>query len=143
MKRNKCTWKVSLFVHEAPKLMMFFKRAFLLLFEQETIRELHKKACEIFSLNPELVRGSIDIPFWAFYGSWKKLCFFHFCSLNPFYPFQVCIWDYFSHQKHALMDMEKTLDDANIQMDQDVCFCMLQLILLRLLSLPQRNQLRI
>ncbi|XP_019188510.1 PREDICTED: ubiquitin carboxyl-terminal hydrolase 5 isoform X2 [Ipomoea nil] len=35
-------------------------------------------------------------------------------------PEQVCIWDYFSHQKHALMnDMEKTLDDANIQMDQD------------------------
>ncbi|CAH9074163.1 unnamed protein product [Cuscuta epithymum] len=36
-------------------------------------------------------------------------------------PEQVCIWDYFSHQKHALMnDMEKTLDDANIQMDQDI-----------------------
>ncbi|KAK6145183.1 hypothetical protein DH2020_022003 [Rehmannia glutinosa] len=34
---------------------------------------------------------------------------------------QVSIWDYFSHQKHALMnDMEKTLDDANIQMDQDI-----------------------
>ncbi|GFP79366.1 ribosome biogenesis regulatory protein homolog [Phtheirospermum japonicum] len=34
---------------------------------------------------------------------------------------KVSIWDYFSHQKHALMnDMEKTLDDANIQMDQDV-----------------------
>ncbi|KAI3827484.1 hypothetical protein L1987_01560 [Smallanthus sonchifolius] len=34
---------------------------------------------------------------------------------------QVSIWDYFSHRKHALMnDMDKTLDDANIQMDQDV-----------------------
>ncbi|GAB4829450.1 ubiquitin-specific protease [Ancistrocladus abbreviatus] len=34
---------------------------------------------------------------------------------------QVCIWDYYGHKKHALMnDMEKTLDDANIQMDQDI-----------------------
>ncbi|XP_042509184.1 ubiquitin carboxyl-terminal hydrolase 5 isoform X2 [Macadamia integrifolia] len=34
---------------------------------------------------------------------------------------QVCIWDYYGHQKHALMnDMEKTLDDVNIQMDQDI-----------------------
>ncbi|XP_073062094.1 ubiquitin carboxyl-terminal hydrolase 5-like isoform X3 [Primulina eburnea] len=34
---------------------------------------------------------------------------------------QVYIWDYFSLRKHALMsDMEKTLDDANIQMDQDI-----------------------
>ncbi|KAI7750590.1 hypothetical protein M8C21_022499 [Ambrosia artemisiifolia] len=34
---------------------------------------------------------------------------------------QVSIWDYFSHQKHALMnDLDKTLDDANIQMDQDI-----------------------
>ncbi|XP_073317409.1 ubiquitin carboxyl-terminal hydrolase 5-like [Primulina huaijiensis] len=33
----------------------------------------------------------------------------------------VYIWDYFSLRKHALMsDMEKTLDDANIQMDQDI-----------------------
>ncbi|KAA0051938.1 ubiquitin carboxyl-terminal hydrolase 5 isoform X1 [Cucumis melo var. makuwa] len=35
---------------------------------------------------------------------------------------QVCIWDYYGHRKHALMnDMDKTLDDANIQMDQDTC----------------------
>ncbi|KAJ3701575.1 hypothetical protein LUZ61_005280 [Rhynchospora tenuis] len=34
---------------------------------------------------------------------------------------QVCIWDYFGQQKHTLMDnMDKTLDDANIQMDQDI-----------------------
>ncbi|XP_022765626.1 ubiquitin carboxyl-terminal hydrolase 5 isoform X4 [Durio zibethinus] len=33
---------------------------------------------------------------------------------------QVSIWDYYGHRKHALMnDMDKTLDDANIQMDQD------------------------
>ncbi|XP_027181534.1 ubiquitin carboxyl-terminal hydrolase 5 [Coffea eugenioides] len=55
--------------------------------KKETIGELHKRACEIFDLNPD----------------------------------QVYIWDYFSHRKHALMnDMEKTLDDANIQMDQDI-----------------------
>ncbi|XAR60858.1 Ubiquitinyl hydrolase 1 [Bertholletia excelsa] len=35
---------------------------------------------------------------------------------------QVWIWDYYGHRKHALMnnDMDKTLDDANIQMDQDI-----------------------
>ncbi|KAL6577013.1 ubiquitin-specific protease [Orobanche minor] len=42
------------------------------------------------------------------------------CEIFDLTPKQVSIWDYFSHQKHALMtDMEKTLDDANIQMDQD------------------------
>ncbi|PWA60653.1 Peptidase C19, ubiquitin carboxyl-terminal hydrolase 2 [Artemisia annua] len=34
---------------------------------------------------------------------------------------KVRIWDYFSHRKHALMnDLDKTLDHANIQMDQDI-----------------------
>ncbi|XP_058093308.1 ubiquitin carboxyl-terminal hydrolase 5 isoform X1 [Magnolia sinica] len=34
---------------------------------------------------------------------------------------QVCIWDYYGHQKYALMNnMAKTLEDANIQMDQDI-----------------------
>ncbi|GFP98729.1 ubiquitin carboxyl-terminal hydrolase 5 [Phtheirospermum japonicum] len=43
------------------------------------------------------------------------------CDIFDLTPKQVSIWDYFSHQKHALMnDMEKTLDDANIQMDQDI-----------------------
>ncbi|KAL1541002.1 ubiquitin-specific protease [Salvia divinorum] len=43
------------------------------------------------------------------------------CEIFDLTPKQVCIWDYFSHQKHALMnDMEKTLDEANIQMDQDI-----------------------
>ncbi|KAJ4976497.1 hypothetical protein NE237_001603 [Protea cynaroides] len=33
---------------------------------------------------------------------------------------QVCIWDYYGHQKHVLMnDMDETLEDANIQMDHD------------------------
>ncbi|GJN25107.1 hypothetical protein PR202_gb12894 [Eleusine coracana subsp. coracana] len=36
-------------------------------------------------------------------------------------PQQVCIWDYYNRTKHTLMDnLEKTLDDANIQMDQDI-----------------------
>ncbi|CAK9137481.1 unnamed protein product [Ilex paraguariensis] len=43
------------------------------------------------------------------------------CEFFDLSPEQVCIWDYFSHRKHALMnDMDKTLDDANIQMDQDI-----------------------
>ncbi|KAJ9548810.1 hypothetical protein OSB04_021353 [Centaurea solstitialis] len=34
---------------------------------------------------------------------------------------KVSIWDYYSHRKHALMnDLDKSLDDANIQMDQDI-----------------------
>ncbi|KAG0459822.1 hypothetical protein HPP92_022950 [Vanilla planifolia] len=54
---------------------------------EETVRELHRKACEVFDL-------ILD---------------------------QVCIWDYYGQQKHALVnDMDKTLDDANIQMDQDI-----------------------
>lgn len=43
------------------------------------------------------------------------------CEIFGLNAEQVSIWDYFSHRKHALMkDMEKTLDDANIQMDQDI-----------------------
>ncbi|EPS70953.1 ubiquitin carboxyl-terminal hydrolase, partial [Genlisea aurea] len=43
------------------------------------------------------------------------------CEIFDLSTKQISIWDYFSHQKHALMnDMEKTLDDANIQMDQDI-----------------------
>ncbi|KAL5546774.1 hypothetical protein UlMin_006461 [Ulmus minor] len=55
--------------------------------KKETIRELHRRACETFDLNLEQVR----------------------------------IWDYYARRKHAMMnDMDKTLDDANIQMDQDI-----------------------
>ncbi|CAL9236397.1 unnamed protein product [Arabidopsis halleri] len=55
--------------------------------KKETIRELHRRACEIFDLNSEHVR----------------------------------IWDYYGHQKYSLMnDLDKTLDDANLQMDQDI-----------------------
>ncbi|RZC20322.1 Ubiquitin carboxyl-terminal hydrolase 5 isoform B [Glycine soja] len=55
--------------------------------KKETIGQLHRKACEIFDLQPD----------------------------------QVCIWDYYARRRHALMnDMDKTLDDANLQMDQDI-----------------------
>ncbi|XP_006344353.1 ubiquitin carboxyl-terminal hydrolase 5 [Solanum tuberosum] len=76
-------YPLRLQLHLMPK----DERSTIRISKKETIRQLHKKACEIFSLIPELV----------------------------------CIWDYFNHQKHALMnDMDKTLDDANIQMDQDI-----------------------
>ncbi|KAJ0820588.1 putative ubiquitinyl hydrolase 1 [Helianthus annuus] len=43
------------------------------------------------------------------------------CEIFQLNSEQVSIWDYFSHRKHALMnDMDKTLEDANIQMDQDI-----------------------
>ncbi|KAI3781720.1 hypothetical protein L2E82_11743 [Cichorium intybus] len=43
------------------------------------------------------------------------------CEIFQLNSDQVSIWDYYSHRKHALMnDLEKTLDDANIQMDQDI-----------------------
>ncbi|KAI3802030.1 hypothetical protein L1987_30153 [Smallanthus sonchifolius] len=43
------------------------------------------------------------------------------CEIFQLNSEQVSIWDYFSHRKHALMnDLDKTLDDANIQMDQDI-----------------------
>lgn len=43
------------------------------------------------------------------------------CEVFDLVPDEVCIWDYYGRKKHALMDnLEKTLDDANIQMDQDI-----------------------
>ncbi|XP_011041383.1 PREDICTED: ubiquitin carboxyl-terminal hydrolase 5 isoform X2 [Populus euphratica] len=46
----------------------------------------------------------------------KRACEIFYLNLE-----QVCIWDYYGHHKHALMnDMDKTLDDANLQMDQDI-----------------------
>ncbi|KAL6272418.1 hypothetical protein ACE6H2_023110 [Prunus campanulata] len=43
------------------------------------------------------------------------------CDIFDLSMEQVCIWDYYGRRKHALMnDMVKTLDDANIQMDQDI-----------------------
>ncbi|CAI9300916.1 unnamed protein product [Lactuca saligna] len=46
----------------------------------------------------------------------KKACeFFHLI------PYQVHIWDFYGRCKHALLnDLDATLDDANIQMDQDI-----------------------
>ncbi|KAK4758907.1 hypothetical protein SAY87_020208 [Trapa incisa] len=43
------------------------------------------------------------------------------CKIFDLNSEQVCIWDYYGHRKHALMtDLDRTLDDANIQMDQDI-----------------------
>ncbi|KAL6875597.1 hypothetical protein ACP4OV_013110 [Aristida adscensionis] len=42
------------------------------------------------------------------------------CNIFDLLPDEVCICDYYGQRKHILMDMEKTLDDANIQMDQDI-----------------------
>ncbi|CAM8973220.1 unnamed protein product [Rhodiola kirilowii] len=43
------------------------------------------------------------------------------CETFDLNPEQVWIWDYYGHKKHALMnDMGKTLDDANIQTDQEI-----------------------
>ncbi|PKA49629.1 Ubiquitin carboxyl-terminal hydrolase 5 [Apostasia shenzhenica] len=71
------------------QLLLALKRehAIIRISKKETVRELHKRACEVFDL-------ILD---------------------------QAYIWDYYGQQKHALMqDMDKTLDDANIQMDQDI-----------------------
>ncbi|KAM5550559.1 ubiquitin carboxyl-terminal hydrolase 5 [Rosa sericea] len=43
------------------------------------------------------------------------------CEIFDLSPEQVCIWDFYGRKQHALMtDIDKTLDDANIQMDQDI-----------------------
>ncbi|WCJ28722.1 Ubiquitin carboxyl-terminal hydrolase 5 [Euphorbia peplus] len=43
------------------------------------------------------------------------------CGIFDLNSDQICIWDYYGQRKHALMNvMDRTLDDANIQMDQDI-----------------------
>ncbi|KAK9054996.1 hypothetical protein SSX86_026075 [Deinandra increscens subsp. villosa] len=43
------------------------------------------------------------------------------CEIFQLNSEHVRIWDYFSHRKHALIiDLDKTLDDANVQMDHDI-----------------------
>lgn len=82
---------------------------------QDTVGELHKKACEVFDLIPDevdILLGCLQYyvpPPLNLKFSWS--CYY----------WQVCIWDYYGRTRHSLMDnLEKTLDDANIQMDQDV-----------------------
>ncbi|KAL8146755.1 ubiquitin carboxyl-terminal hydrolase 5 [Apium graveolens] len=43
------------------------------------------------------------------------------CEIYGLTTEQTCIWDYFGHRKHALMnDLDKSLEDVNIQMNQDI-----------------------
>jgi len=78
---------------------------------QDTVVQLHKKACEAFDLIPDEVAVDVYISLGC------NEFFQSYCGDHC----QVCIWDYYGRTKHTLMDnLEKTLDDANIQMDQDV-----------------------
>nr|XP_017253038.1 PREDICTED: ubiquitin carboxyl-terminal hydrolase 5 isoform X1 [Daucus carota subsp. sativus] len=43
------------------------------------------------------------------------------CEIYGLTTEQTCIWDYFGHRKQSLMnDLDKSLDDVNIQMNQDI-----------------------
>ncbi|XP_031475716.1 ubiquitin carboxyl-terminal hydrolase 5 [Nymphaea colorata] len=43
------------------------------------------------------------------------------CDIFDLTADQICIWNYYGHKKQALMnDMDKTLNDANIKMDQEI-----------------------
>lgn len=62
-------------------------QATLKISKKDTVRELYRRACELFNLASE----------------------------------QIHIWDYFGQTKHVLMnDLNKMLQDAQIQMDQDI-----------------------
>lgn len=51
----------------------------------------------------------------------SRLLYSRYFVTYQFFLGQVCIWDFYGRKRHALMtDIDKTLDDANIQMDQDV-----------------------
>lgn len=56
----------------------------------------------------------------------KRIIVFFFSNLSSILIFmlsQIRIYDFYGRKKHALpTDMDKTLDDANIQMDQEVGF---------------------
>jgi hypothetical protein len=85
---------------------------------QGTVGQLHKMTCKVFDLAPDEVAVYFDVNI-SFYllGFFCSYCGHHW---------QVCIWDYYGRTKHSLMDsLDKTLDDANIQMDQNVSqtFC--------------------
>ncbi|KAK2416497.1 ubiquitin carboxyl-terminal hydrolase [Trifolium repens] len=66
---------------------------------------------------PKNVRSTIRISKKETIGQLHK----NACEIFDLQLDQVRIWDYYGHQKHALMnDMNKTLDDVNLQMDQDI-----------------------
>ncbi|KAI5427432.1 ubiquitin carboxyl-terminal hydrolase 5 [Lathyrus oleraceus] len=66
---------------------------------------------------PKNVRSTIRISKKETIGQLHK----NSCEIFDLQLDQVRIWDYYGHRKHALMnDMDKTLDDVNLQMDQDI-----------------------
>ncbi|CAL5193283.1 unnamed protein product [Lathyrus oleraceus] len=66
---------------------------------------------------PKNVRSTIRISKKETIGQLHK----NACEIFDLQLDQVRIWDYYGHRKHALMnDMDKTLDDVNLQMDQDI-----------------------
>jgi ubiquitin carboxyl-terminal hydrolase 4/11/15 len=80
---------------------------------QDTVGQLHKRACKVFDLVPDEVAVYFDV--YIFFFTCKDF-FIVIVAIM-----QVCIWDYYGRTKHSLMDsLDKTLDDSNIQMDQDV-----------------------
>lgn len=80
---------------------------------QDTVGQLHKRACDAFDLIPDEVA--------VYFDDYVSFGCMEFVDSYCGHHWQVCIWDYYGRTKHTLMDnLEKTLDDANIQMDQDV-----------------------
>ncbi|XP_004303326.1 PREDICTED: ubiquitin carboxyl-terminal hydrolase 5 isoform X2 [Fragaria vesca subsp. vesca] len=68
-------------------------------------------------LFPKAARSTIRISKKETIGELHKRA----CEIFDLIPDQVCIWDFYGRKRHALMtDIDKTLDDANIQMDQDI-----------------------
>lgn len=66
---------------------------------------------------PRNVRSTIRISKKETIGQLHKRA----CEIFDLLLDQVRIWDYYGHRKHVLMnDMDKTLDDVNLQMDQDI-----------------------
>lgn len=82
---------------------------------RDTVGEVHKKTCVFDLILDEVGRCCICMHIVM---GFLQVKVFH---RRYGHYWQVCIWDHYSRTMHTLMDnLEKTLDDANIQMDQDV-----------------------
>ncbi|XP_043692351.1 ubiquitin carboxyl-terminal hydrolase 5-like [Telopea speciosissima] len=84
--------------------------------QTELAIEVYPLCLQLFAM-PKEERATIRISKKDTVGELhRRTCEIFYLNLE-----QVCIWDYYGHQKHALMnDMDKTLDAVNIQMDQDI-----------------------